>query len=258
MIMKPKPPRKDSRKDGKKDAKTIGTRGKNLFLYGKHACLAALSNSHRKIINIYITKNFDTSELPVKLGVKPQLITNEEAARFATDGSVHQGIILETLPLQEPGISYVEKKGGIIVVLDQVTDPQNVGAILRTATAFNVTALIIPKDNAPSESAALAKAASGALEIVPIIRVTNLVRTIEDLKKHGYWFIGMDGNTDTVIGDIKDISKNTALVMGAEGKGLRRLTREACDFIAKIPISKQVESLNVSNAAAIGLYCLNR
>ncbi len=174
------------------------------------------------------------------------------------DGSVHQGIIIETMPLPELGLDYITKKGGKIVILDQVTDPQNVGAILRTAAAFNVTAIIIPKDNAPEESSALAKAASGTLEILPIIRVTNLVRSIEDLKKHGYWFIGMDGDTETEIGDIKDLSTNTALVMGAEGKGLRRLTREACDYITKIPISVQVESLNVSNAAAIGLYCLSK
>jgi 23S rRNA (guanosine2251-2'-O)-methyltransferase len=256
--MKQPPQHKDSKKTGKKDLKNNETRGRNLFLYGKHACLAALKNRQRKIINLYITKNFDISELQVNSGLKPQLITGEHAERLLPAGSVHQGIILETLPLSEPGIAYIEKKGGIIVVLDQLTDPQNVGAILRTAAAFNVTAIILPKDNAPEESAALAKAASGALEIVPIIRVTNLVRSIEELKKHGYWFIGMDGNTDTTIDNIKDISRNTGLVMGAEGKGLRRLTRDSCDFIAKIQISQQVESLNVSNAAAIGLYCLSR
>lgn len=259
--MKPKHQHKkyqNKNKDIYKEAKQKDVRSKNLLLYGKHACLAALNNNQRKILKIFITKNFDASTLPAKLSIVPQLITNEEIEKIIPDGSVHQGIIIETMPLSEPGISYVEKKGGIVVILDQVTDPQNIGAILRTATAFNVTAIIIPKDNAPEESASLAKAASGALEIVPIIRVTNLVRTIEDLKKHDYWFIGMDGQTDTDIGGIKDVSRNTALVMGAEGKGLRRLTREACDFIAKIPISSKVESLNVSNAAAIGLYCLSR
>lgn len=229
---------------------------KNVLIYGKHACLAALNNKNRQILKIYVTKNFDTSALPHKLTAIPQIISNEDIERFIPTGSVHQGILIEALPLSEPGLDYVEKKGGIIVVLDQVTDPQNVGSILRTAAAFNVTAIIIPKDNAIAESSALAKAASGTLEIVPIIRVTNLVRSMEELKKSGYWFIGMDGNTDTSIGDLKDISANTALVMGAEGKGLRRLTAESCDYIVKIPISSNVESLNVSNAAAIGLYCL--
>lgn len=233
-------------------------RSKNLFLYGKHACLAALANPRRKIIRVLVTKNFDASSLPKKLSFIPQIISNEEILKFISSDAVHQGIIVETLPLEEVNLSYVEKKGGLIVVLDQVTDPQNVGAILRTATAFNVTAIIAPKDNAPEESGSLAKVASGSLEIVPIIRVTNLVRAMEEMKKFGYWFIGMDGHTETDIGDIKDLTPNTALVMGAEGKGLRRLTVEACDYIAKIPISSQVESLNVSNAAAIGLYCLSK
>jgi 23S rRNA (guanosine2251-2'-O)-methyltransferase len=233
-------------------------RSRNLFLYGKHACLAALANSRRKIIRVCITKNFDASCLPGKLSVVPQIISNEEILKFISSDAVHQGIIVETLPLEEPNLNYIEKKGGLVVILDQVTDPQNVGAILRTASAFNVTAIVIPKDNAPLETATLAKTASGALEIVPIIRVTNLVRAMEEMKKFGYWFIGMDGHTETDIGDIKDLTPNTALVMGAEGKGLRRLTVEACDYIAKIPISNKMESLNVSNAAAIGLYCLSK
>lgn len=240
----------------KKSVTQKESRNKNLFLYGKHACLAALNNNRRKIIKIYITKNFDTSALPHKNGANVQVISNEEITKLAPEGAVHQGIIIETQPLPELSIDYIEKKGGIIVVLDQVTDPQNIGAILRTATAFDVTAILAPKDNAPEEGAALAKVASGALEVVPIIKVTNLVRAMEELKKAGYWFIGMDGNTETSIGDLKDITPNTALVMGAEGKGLRRLTAEACDYIVKIPISNKVESLNVSNAAAIGLYCL--
>lgn len=244
-------------KHQKYDNKPREPRGKNIFLYGRHACLAALANNRRQIIKLYITKNFNSAELP-KLNITPQLINSADIGKYIPDSAVHQGIIVETTPLPDPGIAYIEKKGGIIIILDQVTDPQNIGAILRTAAAFSVTAIVIPKDNAPEESAALAKAASGALEIVPIIRVTNLVRAIEELKKHQYWFIGMDGATDTNIGDIKDISRNTALVMGAEGKGLRRLTADSCDYIAKIPISSDVESLNVSNAAAIGLYCLSR
>jgi 23S rRNA (guanosine2251-2'-O)-methyltransferase len=260
--MTQRPPRKHTsdkaRNQPRHDTKHKEGRAKTLFLHGKHACIAALNNKNRQIINLYVTKNFDISALPARLTVKPQLITNDEIGRFINDEAVHQGIIVETQPLNDPGISYIEKNGGIIVVLDQVTDPHNIGAVLRTAAAFNATAIVIPKDNAPEESATLAKTASGALEIVPIIRVTNLVRAIEELKKHGYWFIGMDGDTETAIGDIKDISRNTGLVMGAEGKGLRRLTRDACDFIAKIPISNHMESLNVSNAAAIGLYCLSR
>lgn len=239
---------KHKKNSGNKDSK-------NLFLYGRHACLAALKNKQRIIINLYITKNFNAAELG-SISTKPRIVINEEINRLVPENSVHQGIVLETKPLADPGISYIIKHGGTIVFLDQVTDPQNIGAILRTAAAFSVTAIILPKDNAPAENATLAKTASGALEIVPIIKVTNLVRAMDELKKSGYWFIGMDGATQTDIGSLENLGEKKALVMGAEGSGLRRLTREACDYVVKIPISKNVESLNVSNAAAIALYCL--
>ena len=142
-------------------------------------------------------------------------------------------------------------------MLDQITDPHNVGAILRSAAAFDVGAVIATDRNAPTESGVMAKAASGALEVVPLITVTNLVQAIEKIKKAGYWIAGMDGNAKQTIAEAK-LDRKTALVLGAEGSGLRRLTAEHCDYLVKLPMSGRIESLNVSNAAAVALYELYR
>jgi len=140
-------------------------------------------------------------------------------------------------------------------MLDQVTDPHNIGAILRSMAAFNAGGLILPKHHAPEESGVMAKTACGALEIVPICRVPNLASTMDYLKKHDYWVAGMDGKASQTL-EQANLSAKTVLVMGAEGKGLRHLVSKSCDLLIKLPISSQMESLNVSNAAAIGLYAL--
>jgi 23S rRNA (guanosine2251-2'-O)-methyltransferase len=146
-----------------------------------------------------------------------------------------------------------ESDGGVVLLLDQVTDPHNIGAILRSAAAFGALAVIVPEAGAPDETGVLAKSASGALEVVPLVRVTNLARAMDQLKELGFWCIGMDGHATNSIGDQK-LPSRAAFVMGSEGDGMRRLTAENCDFVTKLPMSPAIESLNVSNAAAITLY----
>jgi 23S rRNA (guanosine2251-2'-O)-methyltransferase len=231
-----------------------------LYLFGKHAVLAALSNPMRKIKRVMVTKNA-AKELDAALQqVKNiQTIDSGKLESILPPGSVHQGIAIECEPLPQPSLQGwldegIEKP---VLLLDQVTDPHNVGAILRSAAAFDVGAVIVTDRNAPVESGVMAKAASGGLEIVPLITVVNLVQAMETLKKAGYWTAGLDGHAKELIGEAK-LDKKTALVLGAEGAGLRRLTTEHCDFLVKLPMSEQMESLNVSNAAAVALYDLYR
>lgn len=168
-------------------------------------------------------------------------------------GAVHQGMALEVLPLEAPSLETIAATGRPVLLLDQVTDPHNIGAILRSAAAFEAACVIVTDYHAPEETGVLAKSASGALEIMPLLRVTNLVHTMKQLKELGYWIAGMDGKAEQTLKQAK-LSGKTALVMGAEGAGLRRLTQENCDYLVKLPIAPQMESLNVSNAAAIALY----
>ena len=145
----------------------------------------------------------------------------------------------------------------LVVILDQVSDPHNVGAILRSAAAFGAMAVIVPDANAPEETGTLAKSASGALEVIPLIRVANLSRAMEMLKKADFWCVGMDGYAKKEMGEDR-LPQKCALVMGSEGEGMRRLTAENCDYMVKLPIARTVESLNVSNACTIALYEWNR
>ncbi|MCR6633253.1 MAG: 23S rRNA (guanosine(2251)-2'-O)-methyltransferase RlmB [Magnetospirillum sp.] len=173
-------------------------------------------------------------------------------------GAVHQGVGALCEPLPAPAIEDIARDGAqrdhaVIMVLDQVTDPHNVGAIVRSAAAFGALAVVVPDRHAPEETGALAKAASGALERLPLVRVTNVVRALEQLKEAGFWVAGMAGEAPGTLASQK-LSGRIALVMGAEGEGLRRLTREHCDFLVKLPMTGAVESLNVSNAAAVALY----
>ena len=228
----------------------------NIMLYGKHACFAALENPKRKIKRIYLT---DRTAKELNLAPKhptPKIISLKEFDKILPQDAVHQGIALETEALPEYSLKDISESQ-IIVALDQITDPHNVGAIMRSSIAFGADAIIFTKDNAPSLSGALAKSASGVLEIIKCCKVTNLSRALEQLKKDGFWVAGLDGHTDTNI-DKANLSGKTVLVLGSEGKGLRKITKSACDLLVRLPISNEIESLNVSNAAAIALYEISR
>ena len=188
-----------------------------------------------------------------------QIVEGKKIESMLPPGSVHQGVAIECEPLPQPSLQewLLQDQPVPVLLLDQVSDPHNVGAMLRSAAAFGVGAVIGTDRNAPQESGVMAKAASGALELVPLIAVTNLAQSIQLLKKSGYWIYGLDGEAKQTIRQTKFDAK-TALVMGAEGKGLRRLTAEHCDMLVKIPMDARMESLNVSNAAAVAMYELKQ
>lgn len=238
----------------------------NLWLYGEHAVRAALGNPRREIRRLVLTRSAardlesgpglgrGTSGLEVRV-----VETREAVSAVLPPGAVHQGLAAEVAPLSQPDLADLDLESGcgrsLIVLLDQVTDPQNVGAILRSACAFGAAAVVAPERHAADESGALAKAASGALDVIPYLRVVNLARALNQLKSRGYWCLGLDTEAEETIDRISAGAK-VALVLGAEGAGLRRLTRAHCDFTAKLPTHGPVDQLNVSNAAAVALYAL--
>jgi 23S rRNA (guanosine2251-2'-O)-methyltransferase len=229
------------------------------FLYGFHAVRAALANPARRVGRLWSTRQ--AAERLIE-DLQARDLTPRAADRSVLDSllggdAVHQGVVLEVWPLGEHAIEDVAADAPAdarILVLDQVTDPHNVGAILRTAAVFGATAVCLQDRNAPPESAVLAKSASGALEQVPLVRIGNLARALDHLKDAGFWVAGLDGDaTEPLSGLPRD--RRIALVLGAEGEGLRRLTRETCDMLVAIPMrDKRLGSLNVSNAAAVALY----
>lgn len=225
------------------------------WMYGLHACGEALRNPERKVLRVCALKN---REQELELPKTTEILAPEKLAALLPPHAVHQGIAVQVQPLEQLSLSellFALESKATLVILDQVTDPQNVGAILRSCAAFGAAGVITPSDHSPPESGALAKAASGALDIIPWVRITNLASTIKELKKEGFWSIGLDGEAKDSIDKLPSYDRK-ALVLGAEGAGLRRLTRDCCDLIAKIPISSRMESLNVSTAAAVALYAL--
>ena len=229
------------------------TSNKSYYIYGKHASQAALINPKRMILEIYVTsENFNS--IPSPFHNKCKIIRSNEFAKILNKDSIHQGFAILVNPLQSAILESIEfHDNSAIAILDQITDPHNLGAILRSALAFGIEAVILPNDNSTEESAIVAKTSCGALEHVPICRVTNISSTINYLKKSNFWIIGLDGEGKEVINK-KLFSGKTCIVLGAEGKGIRRLTKENCDVIAQIPMSNSMESLNVSNAASIAFY----
>ncbi|MEQ9519494.1 MAG: 23S rRNA (guanosine(2251)-2'-O)-methyltransferase RlmB [Parvibaculum sp.] len=229
------------------------------LLYGMHAVSEALSNPKRRPERLICTTNaakeLESQQLTAR--IKPEILENGEIGTLLPPNAVHQGILLKAPPLHEPALEDILEAGGNIAVLDQVTDPHNVGAILRSAAVFGIKALIMTDRNSPPQSGVLAKSASGALEHVAICRVGNLARSMEIIVKQGFTSIGLDGDAERELKDL-DLSGPIALVLGAEGAGLRRLTREHCDWLAKLPASGPMRSLNVSNAAAVAFYELVR
>ncbi|HEV2674998.1 MAG TPA: 23S rRNA (guanosine(2251)-2'-O)-methyltransferase RlmB [Aliidongia sp.] len=235
------------------------------WLWGHHAVAAALKNPQRKLVRLVATEDA-AAELAGMLGeaaiVEPQVMNRDSIAKLLPPGAVHQGVALLAKTLKpwqlEDVIAHLgEAERAIVVVLDQVTDPHNIGAVLRSAAAFGAVAVVLPDRNAPEISGTLAKSASGAVEHVPLVRVVNLNRALEQLKKAGFWSVGLAGDAEATLASHK-LSGRVCLVLGSEGDGLRRLTREACDLMARLPTQGPVASLNVSNAAAIALYELVR
>jgi 23S rRNA (guanosine2251-2'-O)-methyltransferase len=233
---------------------------KPYWLYGIHAVRAALLNNRREIKRIIATSpNIQKMAVDFALRkIAAEVMSPQAISHLLPEGAVHQGIAIEVKPLPEISLEEYFQTGDLnkpLLILDQVTDPHNVGAIIRTTAAFDVGAVIVTKDHAPQESAVLAKASSGGIEIVPIVTITNLAQTMELLKKNGFWCVGLDGEAKQTIAQAK-LNNKTALILGAEGKGMRRLTTERCDMVVRLPISPQMESLNVSNAAAIAIYSI--
>lgn len=239
----------------------ISQQNKQNILYGRHAVLSALKNPKRQINKILCTKE-NVEEIRLVSKIAPQVVEKKEIDKLFQNDAVHQGFALFCNRLPDYSLEEIidmaeTKEKCHVLILDQVTDPQNVGAIIRSAVAFNTLALIMQDKNSPIESGAMAKAAAGMLEYIPITRVTNLSRAIEKLKDAGFWTVGMDGYASTTIDKLQKPSK-TAIVMGSEGKGMRRLIEENCDISVKLPMSPLTESLNVATACAIALYEINK
>ena len=237
--------------------------GGGQWLYGLHAVQAALANSRRKLGRAVLTPRA-IETLGSKLLARVRVETQDPGSidRLLPPGAVHQGAALEAWPLKTRDLDEILGQPAgetrrIILVLDQLSDPHNVGAILRTAAAFGVTAVVVQDRNAPPQSGALAKAASGALDLIPYIEVVNIARALDQLAERGFWRIALAGDGSTSLSEAVPTG-DVALVLGSEGAGIRRLVREHCEASAFIPISKTMESLNVSNAAAIALYELRR
>lgn len=229
------------------------------WLYGHHAVTAALANPERKILRL---AQAGAAEAPVVEGHEWEQVPGDLLESWLPPRAVHQGLAAKVHPLPDRGIEdVIAEADGLesahVVILDQVTDPQNVGAILRSAAAFGALAVILTERHAAPESGALAKAASGALEHVPLIRVANLARALELLKKGGFWIAGLAAEGSQTLADAK-LSGKVGLALGAEGPGLRRLTREHCDLLVRLPTGGSIDHLNVSNAAAVALYELVR
>jgi 23S rRNA (guanosine2251-2'-O)-methyltransferase len=226
------------------------------ILYGLHTAGEALKNPQRKFIRLRATKNAAArlaSEI-AGAGLTPIEALPRDLDKLTGPDAVHQGILLEALPLTQPRLDRIPRQG-IVVMLDQVTDPHNVGAIMRSCAAFAVTALVATARHSPEGSGVLFKAASGAYEHVPFVKVTNLARAMEELKGYGFRLIGLDSDAESKIEEI-DRTPPLALVLGAEGRGLRQLTRQNCDALARLDLPGAIRSLNVSVAAAVALHAL--
>jgi 23S rRNA (guanosine2251-2'-O)-methyltransferase len=226
--------------------------------YGRHAVLAALANPERTV-----RKLWGTREALAALDIPPVIpITYADVAdlaRLVPGDAPHQGLVAEVEPLEDIWLGDLLQQGADdrrpLVVLDQVTDPHNVGAVLRSAAAFDALGIITQDRHSPPESGSLARSASGTLETVPWVRVVNLARALEEIAEAGFWRIGLTGHAKGTLGEVMGEGR-IALVLGAEGEGMRQNTETHCDELARLPISPKVESLNVSNAAAVALYAI--
>jgi 23S rRNA (guanosine2251-2'-O)-methyltransferase len=235
--------------------------GNAFWLYGLHAVKAALANPRRKIRRAVFTERAQGEIHPARATGKIETYAPDALGKLLPQGAVHQGAALLCEPLPpldlEEALGNTKEGRRIVAVLDQITDPQNEGAILRSAAAFGIAAVVVQDRHAPEESGALAKAASGALDIVPSVTAVNIARALEELGRLGFYRIALAADGESGIAEAAP-EGDVALALGAEGTGLRRLVRERCDAAAYIPMSGAMESLNVSNAAAIAFYELRR
>ncbi|MBB3858970.1 23S rRNA (guanosine2251-2'-O)-methyltransferase [Novosphingobium hassiacum] len=251
------------RGSGKSSGKGSGRgNGGTVRLWGRHAIEAALTNPNRDAKKLWGTREAiqqllddNDAELPSSLPV--EYAQAADLGRLVAKDAPHQGLVLEVAPLDDVALDDIldESEGRTIVVLDSVTDPHNVGAILRSCAAFDVAALVTQDRNSPLESGTLAKSASGALETVPWVRVVNLARALERMAEEGYWRVGLDGEGKASFPSALPAGP-VVIVLGAEGEGLRHNVAQHCDAVARLPMASAIESLNVSNAAAIALYAV--
>jgi 23S rRNA (guanosine2251-2'-O)-methyltransferase len=223
-------------------------------LYGWHPVTAALKNPERRLRKILATENAARrlADENVDTALKPEIVRPDAIAARLPPDAVHQGLYVEADPLPSPPVEELAARG-VVLVLDQITDPHNVGAIFRSAAAFSAAAIVTTARHSPEATGVLAKAASGALEHVPFVTVQNLARGLAALKERGFLVIGLDSSGGDDLAALP-LKAPLALVLGAEGKGLRQLTKDTCDHIARLDLPGAIQSLNVSNAAALALY----
>jgi len=242
------------------------------WIYGRHAVAAALNNPERRWYRLAVLTGqqqeagtlIATAAAARRGNDEPiRVLDRGDFAALLPEGAVHQGLALAVEPLAEPDLEDVLRRAAILsgrsvfVVLDQVSDPRNVGAVLRSASAFGALAVVLPVHGSPPVSGALAKAASGALERVPLVRVVNLAHALDRLKEAAFWICGLDETASQTLAAL-DLGGRAALVLGSEGGGMRRLVRERCDYLARLPTRTQQSTINVSTAAAVALYELVR
>ncbi len=234
---------------------------RSVTLWGRHAVTAAIANANRSIEVLYCTP---ASEAGIRALAgaagrpEPLVLAARDLADRVPENAVHQGLVAVARPLAQPDpMDLIDGSAQVFVVLDQITDPQNAGAVLRSAAAFGAAGLIMQDRHSPPIDGIMAKAASGALEHVPVVLVTNLARTLDRMKRHGVWCIGLSGSAAAAFTDL-GFDGPVALVLGAEGPGLRRLTQDRCDAMVRLPTNARFPTLNISNAAAIALYEFRR
>ncbi len=225
-----------------------------VILYGWHTVAAALNNPSRTIRKLLLTENAARrlAEENIDTRVTPEMVRPQQIDQRLGPDAVHQGLFAEADPLPAPDMATLAH-GGMVLVLDQITDPHNVGAILRSAAAFGVNAIVTTARHSPEATGVLAKAASGALELVPFVTVQNLARALTELNEAGFMTVGLDSAGESNLAALA-LKAPLALVLGAEGKGLRQLTRQTCQTVARLDMPGEIKSLNVSNAAVLALY----
>ena len=257
----PRPDRRpQQREGGPRRGRVKGAGGGAIWIYGRHPAFGALANPARRIERVLagpglLESEGERLEALVRGRFPIEETDPRQLDRLIGPDSVHQGLALAVRPLDQPDVAELRPMddAATVVVLDQATDPRNVGAVIRAAAAFGASAVVTTARSAPDETGALVKAAAGTFEQIAYVQATNLARAIRTLQDAGFWAVGLEGQSETPLAEAP-FDRPTALVLGAEGRGLRRLTSEACDALVHIPIDDSVESLNLATAAAIALY----